>query len=42
MSDVKKVITRIYEFDLKNCELNDGDEMIPTEHGNEGAKLGYL
>lgn len=35
MVEIKKVLQRIYEFDLKNCELNDGDEMIPTEHGNE-------
>jgi len=35
MAEVKKVLQRIYEFDLKNCLLNDGDEMIPTEHGNE-------
>ena len=35
MADIKKVVQRIYEFDLKNCELEDGNEMIQTEHGNE-------
>lgn len=35
MNEIKKVIQKIYEFDLKNCDLNDGDEMIPTEYGNE-------
>lgn len=35
MADVKKVVQRIYEFNLKNCELEDGNEMIQTEHGNE-------
>lgn len=35
MTEIKKVLQRVYEFDLKNCELIDGNEMIPTEHGNE-------
>lgn len=35
MNEIKKVIQRIYEFDLKNCAVRDGDEMIPTESGNE-------
>ena len=35
MTEVKKVLRRIYNFDLKTCTLTDGDEMIPTEHGNE-------
>lgn len=35
MADVKKVLQRIYNFDLKKCTLTDGEEMIPTEHGNE-------
>lgn len=33
--NIKKVVQRIYEFDLKRCELEDGNEMIQTEHGNE-------
>ena len=35
MAEIKKVLNRIYEFDLKNCEVADGDEMISTDHGNE-------
>lgn len=35
MAEIKKVLQRIYNFDLKNCVLTDGEEMIPTEHGNE-------
>lgn len=35
MADIKKVLQRIYEFDLKSCTLIDGEEMIPTEKGNE-------
>jgi len=35
MADIKKVIQRLYQFDLKNCELEDGNEMISTDHGNE-------
>lgn len=35
MAEIKKVIQRIYNFDLKNCALIDGDEMISTDHGNE-------
>ena len=35
MTEIKKVVQRIYEFDLSNCELEDGNEMINTDHGNE-------
>lgn len=35
MAEVKKVIQTIYEFDLSNCSLVDGDEMIVTDRGNE-------
>lgn len=35
MAEVKKVVQRIYQFDLKNCELEDGNEMISTDRGNE-------
>ena len=31
MVDIKKVNQRIYEFDLKNCELEDGNELITTQ-----------
>lgn len=34
MVDIKKVNQRIYEFDLKNCELEDGNELI-TDQVNE-------
>lgn len=33
MADVKKLIQRIYEFDLANCDLEDGNEMITTKTG---------
>ena len=35
MAEIKKVIQRIYNFDLSKCILEDGNEMINTEHGNE-------
>ena len=35
MAEVKKIVQRLYEFDLSHCELNDGDEFISTDHGNE-------
>ena len=34
MVDIKKVNQRIYEFNLKNCELEDGNELI-TDQVNE-------
>lgn len=33
--NVKKVVRRIYEFDLKNSTLTDGNEMITTNRGSE-------
>lgn len=33
MADVKKVLQRIYEFDLTDCDLEDGNEMITTSNG---------
>ena len=35
MAEIKKVIQRIYNFDLKDCSLSDGNEMISTDHGSE-------
>lgn len=31
--NIKRVIQRIYEFDLSNCDLEDGNEMITTNTG---------
>lgn len=35
MNDIKRVVQRIYNFNLKNCLLEDGKELIVTEKGNE-------
>ena len=35
MAEIKRIIQRIYNFDYSKCELNDADEFIATEHGNE-------
>jgi len=32
MAEIKKIIKRLYEFDLSNCEFEDGNEII-TENG---------
>lgn len=32
-ANIKKVVQRIYEFDLSNCDLEDGNEMITTPSG---------
>lgn len=33
--DIKKVVKRIYNFDFSKCELEDGNEIISTNKGNE-------
>lgn len=35
MTEIKKIIQNIYKFDLKNCQLINGEEMVVTESGNE-------
>lgn len=35
MTEIKRIIQRIYNFDYSKCELADSDEFIATEHGNE-------
>lgn len=32
---IKKVVRKIYQFDLANCMLTSGDEMVVTAYGNE-------
>lgn len=35
MAEIKKVIQNVYKFDLSNCPLISGDEMMVTDSGNE-------
>lgn len=35
MTEIKRIIQRIYDFDYSKCDLEDGTEFIATEHGNE-------
>ena len=35
MTEIKRVIQTIYKFDLSNCALVSGDEMMVTDSGNE-------
>lgn len=35
MTEIKKVVQRIYEFDLKDCALSNGNELITTNKGSE-------
>lgn len=35
MTEIKKVVQNIYKFDLSQCSLISGEEMVVTESGNE-------
>lgn len=35
MTEIKKVIQNIYKFNLSNCSLINGEEMMVTDSGNE-------
>lgn len=35
MTEIKKVIQRIYEFDFSDCGLTNGNELITTNRGSE-------
>ena len=35
MVNIKKVIENVYKFNLDNCTLVSGDEMVVTANGNE-------